>query len=65
MGGLFWSDDPERDADRYYNEQEKWLLSRPVCCSCEEHIQDDYAYFIDDEWICEDCLKYFKKEVTS
>ena len=36
--------------------QEAWLLKRPVCCYCCEHIQDDYFYQINDEVMCQECL---------
>lgn len=38
-------------------EQEKKLAKLPVCSCCGEPIQDDFCYEIDNELICEDCLK--------
>lgn len=59
-----WTDDPVRDHDRYQEEQNKWLEKMPVCSICDEYIQDDYLYEINDEVICEECLKdNFRKNV--
>ena len=45
-------------------EQDRWLQERPVCCWCDEHIQDDHYYLINDEACCPECLEsYFRKEV--
>lgn len=41
---------------------EKWLSERPVCCYCDEPIQDDFCYEVNGELICEDCLEvHFRK----
>lgn len=37
-------------------EQERWLASRPVCSWCGEPIQEEYAYKIGDELVCEYCI---------
>lgn len=42
------------DADYARAEEERKL---PVCTCCGEVIQDDYYYEIDDEILCEECLK--------
>ena len=39
------------DADMHKQEQR-----RPVCYKCQEHILDDTAYYINDEWYCPDCV---------
>lgn len=52
-----YSDSPYRDYDRWEADQEAWLNARPVCAECGEHIQDEYAYRIGNDLICEDCLK--------
>ena len=47
-------------------EQDRWLQERPVCCWCDEHIQDDHYYMINDEVCCPECLEsYFRKEVDA
>ena len=49
---------------RHESEQEAWLLKRPVCCYCEQHIQDEYFYLINGEAICPDCMEInFRKDV--
>lgn len=44
-------------------EQDRWLQERPVCADCGEHIQDEFAYYINGEWICEECMDSYKREV--
>lgn len=51
--------------DRYEAEREKELEKLPECCYCGEHIQQDYAYCINDEWICDDCIDFFRKAVDT
>lgn len=43
--------------------QEAWLARRPVCADCEQHIQDESAYYINGEWICEDCMDSYRQVV--
>lgn len=38
-------------------EQEKKLQQLPRCSVCKEPIQDDYYFEIDDEILCEECLR--------
>ena len=52
----YLSGNPYRDYDRYEASQEAWLKVRPVCAWCGEHIQDEHAYRIGDDLVCEDCL---------
>ena len=53
-----------------YNEavteaKERWLARLPQCEYCGEHIQDEYFYEINGEWICKACLDdQFKRENT-
>lgn len=43
-------------------EQERRLSELPVCCYCENPIQDEHYYEINGEMFCPDCLEnYFKK----
>lgn len=53
---MFRTNDPERDFDRYEAEQERELNKRPVCYECDEPIQEDECYEINDELICLGCL---------
>lgn len=40
-------------------EQSDWLERRPECADCGKHIQDDTAFCIDGEWICEGCMSAY------
>ena len=53
---MMWTDDPHKDFARWDAEQEEALERLPKCCECGEPIVDDYCYYINDEYICEDCL---------
>lgn len=50
------TDDPYLDADRWLDELEHQYDHRPVCSECGEHIQEEYAYQIDDKLICIPCM---------
>lgn len=64
MTEMFFTDDPVKDYDRYAEEQDKQLQKLPKCSICDEHIQDDYFYEINDEVVCEECIKdNFRKNV--
>lgn len=54
---MYYTGDPIADAARYDADRERELLKYPVCCDCGEHIQDEYCYLINDEFLCEECLK--------
>ena len=43
--------------------QEKALAKRPVCADCDNHIQEEEAYYINGEWICTSCMDAYKREV--
>lgn len=51
-----YSDDPVADFHRHANRQERQLRERPVCCECDHHIQDGFAYEYNGEPICTECL---------
>lgn len=60
---MIFTDDPIADFERYDSEQQAMLDELPLCEYCEEPIQDNYYYEIDNECICEDCLnRNFRKE---
>ena len=61
--GFYYSDDPVADFSRHDAAQNRRLAQRPVCSECEEHIQDEEAYYINGEWICESCMEGYKREV--
>ena len=59
-----WTDDPIADWDRHCAQEERELARLPRCSECDKPIQEDYAYCINDELICEECLnRNFRKEV--
>lgn len=61
---MYYSDDPVRDYDRYCAEQERAIARLPICVDCDEPIQDDHYYEINDEVICPDCMESnYRKEV--
>ena len=55
--------DPLDDFFRHDWEQTRRLSSRPECSECGEHIQDETAYYINGEWICENCMDTYKRYV--
>ena len=45
-------------------EKERRLARRPICSFCDNRIQDEDAYLINGEFICQECLdKDFKINV--
>lgn len=44
-------------------QQEQALSERPICADCDEHIQEEDAYYINGEWICERCMDSYKRMV--
>lgn len=52
-----YSGDPHADFLEHDADQERWLSTRPRCSECDEPIQDETAYYINGEWICEECLE--------
>ncbi len=62
---MYYTDDPIVDSYRYEDEQEQELSKLPVCSECGEHIQDDVAYYINNEWICPHCMGNFLRIVEA
>ena len=59
---MFRTDDPLADFARYDAEREAEYERLPKCVYCDQHIQDEYLYDINDELICKGCLdEHFKK----
>ena len=49
--------------DAHDIEMERRRARLPQCDYCGEHIQDEYYYEINGEYICEECLnEHFRKE---
>ena len=61
---VHYSDDPIADFLRHDAEQAKELKKLPVCYECEEPIQDEFCYEINDELVCEKCLKAHYRKHT-
>lgn len=53
----FYTDDAERDFARWDMEQARREARLPVCECCGEVIHDDDYYEIDNEILCEECMK--------
>lgn len=61
---MYYTDDPLADFARYDAEQQEALGKLPKCSECDEPIQDEYAYYINGEWVCECCMReHYRKEV--
>lgn len=58
-----YTDDPIADYEAWDAEQQRRLESRPICSECDEPIQDDEAYYINGEWICQNCMDTYRREV--
>lgn len=53
---MAYTNDPIADFESWDAEQQKQLEKLPRCADCDEPIQDDYYYLINDEPICQNCL---------
>lgn len=60
---MCWTDDPLADFDRWDAEQTAALERLPRCCECYEPIQDEVAYYINGEWVCEACMDTYRRVV--
>lgn len=54
------TNDPIRDAERYFDAQQERTERRPECDVCGEHIQTEYLYTINGMVICEDCMADYR-----
>jgi len=54
---MYYTDDPISDFKNHDIDQQRKLERLPVCNCCGEHIQQDMAVFLDDNWYCDDCLR--------
>lgn len=61
--GRYFSGSPYRDYDRWEADQNAWLNARPKCAWCGKHIQEEHAYRIGDDLVCEDCIESEKVNV--
>ena len=49
--------------ERHDAAQNRQLEALPICADCDNHIQDEQAYYINGEWICPDCMSTYLREV--
>lgn len=54
---MFYSDDPVRDYERYSARQQRELDRLPVCSECDNPIQTEKLFLINDNFICPHCMK--------
>ena len=50
--------------DRYEDEQDAWLRSRPMCDKCDERIQEEYGYAWGELTVCKDCLDRLLEQLS-
>lgn len=49
---------------RHEAEQERQRARLPVCDYCNDPVEDDHFFLVNDEIICPDCMdKHFRKDV--
>lgn len=60
---MYYTDDPIADFSRWDADQQRQIEQLPVCADCDEHIQDDTAFYINGCWICESCMDSYRREV--
>lgn len=60
---MAYTDDPLADFHAWDAEQARQLERLPMCADCDNHIQDENAYYINGEWICEHCMSSYRREV--
>ena len=54
---MMWTDDPVRDAERYFAELDEIERGFPLCSDCGEVVYDDYVTDLYGNIICENCLE--------
>ena len=60
---LLYTDDPARDFEAWDAEQERRLARLPECADCGHPIQDETAFYINGEWICEGCMEAYRMNI--
>ena len=59
-----WTDNPLLDFHRHNSRQFRHISRLPECCRCDESIQDEHCYEINGEYIDEECLDMYHKELA-
>lgn len=57
--------DPIADFARHEAEQQELIERLPTCAECGEPIMDEYCYEIEDDLVCESCLRMNHGRCTS
>ena len=57
------TDDPIRDFEAWDAEQNRQLEQLPCCADCDHPIQQEDAVYINGEWLCDDCLSSYRRDV--
>lgn len=57
-------DDAYSQWERHEAKLEAELAKRPVCCECDQHIQDEVCFEFNGEYICKQCLVDNHKKYT-
>ena len=52
---------PVHDFNRWDEEQWKWILSRPCCDICGDHILEESYYDLYDTKYCTKCIEKYRK----
>lgn len=56
MSGMYVPDNLDQ-FNIHSQEQEESLEKNPKCSWCDNRIQEEHCYSIEDELVCEDCIK--------
>lgn len=59
-----WTGDPIKDFERHDREEQRWLETKPKCCLCDQHIQQEDVVCIDGDYYCDDCLKNHRVDIS-
>ena len=59
----YFSDNPDRDFDRWDMERERRLARRPCCDMCGARIKEETAIRLRGHWICESCIENSREVV--
>ena len=63
---MYRTSNPVADAECYSADLDARLERLPVCSECGYRIQDEYAYYMNGEWICECCMdENYRREVPT
>ena len=57
------TDNPIHDFEVWDAEQNRQLDRLPYCEDCGNPIQQEDAVYINGEWLCDDCLSSYRRDV--